>query len=238
MPGRNEYSPMLNGKIRFLTLGYFLIGITYILLPVIPVHIPPLAVKALIIPLLIIILAVSKKKENSLSDRLLFLALFFSWAGDVALGINWRQETLFLAGLVFFLITHILYLIVFIRTPGRNLPQKQFFYAVIPLLLYGFILLYILFADLGEMKVPVTIYTAVILAMVAAAVNRKEKVNRASYYIVLAGALLFLSSDSMLAVNKFSQPFPFASPLIMFTYIAGQYLIVMGYLNALPTDNP
>jgi uncharacterized membrane protein YhhN len=233
MIGLHKFQAVLNARSQIFSIFYFLIGFTYILLPVVPFYIPPLAVKALIIPLLILIFKMTIKKDNTLSNRLIFIALFFSWAGDVALGIKWRQETLFMTGLIFFLLTHIFYLIAFIRTPGRNLLPKHFFYALIPLLLYGLILLYILYDDLGEMKVPVTIYTTVILAMVAAAINRTGKVNRTSYYMVLIGALLFLSSDSMLAIDKFSHSFPFGSPLIMFTYIAGQYLIVTGYLVGL-----
>jgi uncharacterized membrane protein YhhN len=223
-------SGILNTRCWILSVFYFLVGIFYIMLPVIPVSIPPLIVKALIMPVLIILFKVSDKKENALLHWLLLAALFFSWAGDVSLGIKVHQETMFMLGLVCFLLTHILYFIVFLRIPGRNLPLKKFFYSVIPLLIYGLSLLFILYDDLGEMKIPVIIYTTVILAMVAAAINRVEKVNRTSYYIVLIGALLFLSSDSMLAIDKFSHPFRFASPLIMFTYIAGQYFIVMGYL--------
>jgi uncharacterized membrane protein YhhN len=238
MIGIHKIPGILNTRTFLLSICYFLVAIIYILLPVIPVNIPPLAVKALIIPFLILIFQISVGKDNLLSKRLILIALIFSWAGDVALGITWRQETMFMAGLIFFLLTHVFYLIAFIRTPGRNLLPGQFLYAVFPLILYGFILLYILYADLGEMKVPVTVYTTVILAMVAAAINRTGKVNQISFYLVLIGALLFLSSDSMLAINKFSRPFPFASPLIMFTYVAGQYLIVMGYLTALPTEKP
>jgi uncharacterized membrane protein YhhN len=226
----HKSSGILNTRWWILSVFYFLVGIIYILLPVIPLAIPPLIVKALIIPLLIIIFRVAIMKESSISNWLIFIALFFSWAGDVALGIKVHQETMFMLGLVCFLLTHILYFIVFLRTPGKNLPLIRVFYSIIPLLIYGLILLYILYDGLGEMKIPVIIYTTVILAMVAAAINRIEKVKRTSYYIVLIGALLFLSSDSMLAIDKFSYPFRFAPPLIMFTYIAGQYLIVMGYL--------
>jgi uncharacterized membrane protein YhhN len=147
------------------------------------------------------------------------------------LGITSHRETMFMLGLVCFLLTHVLYVIVFFRTPGRNLPPKKFFYSVIPVLLYGLVLLYVLYDDLGEMKIPVIIYTSVILAMVAAAINRIEKVNSTSFYLVLIGAVLFLSSDSMLAIDKFSHPFQFASPMIMFTYIGGQFLIVIGYIR-------
>jgi uncharacterized membrane protein YhhN len=230
MIGFPEFSTILNTRTWIFTTFYFLIGIFYILLPVIPVPIPPLAIKALIIPILIILLMVTPRNGNVLSHRLIFAALLFSWAGDVALAITRHPEIMFMLGLVCFLLTHLLYVFVFFRSPGRNLSPKKFFYSVIPVLVYGLLLLYILYDDLGEMKIPVIIYTTVILSMVAAAINRIEKVNRTSYYLVLMGAVLFLSSDSMLAINKFSNPFPFASMLIMFTYIAGQYLIVMGYL--------
>ena len=225
-----KFSRIPDTRTWILSIIYFLVGILYIVLPVIPVSIPPLAVKALIIPILIVFFKVTVRNENTISHWLIFAALLFSWAGDVALGITRHQETMFMTGLVCFLLTHVLYVIVFLRTPGKNLPPDKFFYSVIPVLLYGIMLLYILYDDLGEMKIPVIIYTSVILAMVAAAINRIEKVNRTSFYLVLIGAVLFLSSDSMLAINKFSSPFPFSSPLIMLTYIAGQYLIVMGYL--------
>jgi uncharacterized membrane protein YhhN len=238
MIGINKSSGILNTRFMILSLCYFLIGITYIVLPFIPVSLPPLLLKSLIIPVLIILFQVSDRKKDAFSHWLLIAALFFSWAGDVALGIQSHQEIMFMAGLVFFLLTHILYFIVFVRTPGKNLPLKLFFISVIPLLLFGLALLYILYDDLGAMKIPVIIYTTVILAMVAAAISRVGKVNQLSYYIVLLGALLFLSSDSMLAMNKFSHPFQWASPLIMFTYIAGQYLIVTGYLSGVKFSDP
>ncbi len=81
---------------------YFLIGILYIMLPVIPVSIPPLAVKALIIPILIILFKVTVRNENTISHWLIFAALFFSWAGDVALGITSHQETMFMTGTCMF----------------------------------------------------------------------------------------------------------------------------------------
>jgi uncharacterized membrane protein YhhN len=234
MTGSLKFSKILNTGTWILPMLYFLIGFLYIMLPVIPVYIPPLAVKALIMPILIVLLRVVTRHEKFLSHWLMTAALFFSWSGDVALGITRNQETMFMLGLVCFLLTHILYVILFLQTPGINLPTKKFIYAVIPLLIYGLVLLYILYDNLGEMKIPVIIYTSVILVMVAAAMSRVEKVNRTSFYLVLTGALLFLSSDSMLALDKFSHPFPFASPLIMFTYIAGQFLIVMGYLREIP----
>jgi uncharacterized membrane protein YhhN len=52
----------------------------------------------------------------------------------------------------------------------------------------------------------------------------------ANWYILL-GAIVFVSSDSILAFNKFYQPVMRSSFLIMVTYLAAQYLIVSGILK-------
>ncbi|MFM8740122.1 MAG: lysoplasmalogenase family protein, partial [Cytophagales bacterium] len=52
-----------------------------------------------------------------------------------------------------------------------------------------------------------------------------------SFFLVMLGALLFMVSDSLLAVNKFLNPFEFSGIAIMATYCAAQYLIVEGLLQ-------
>ena len=52
---------------------------------------------------------------------------------------------------------------------------------------------------------------------------------------MMTGALLFVISDSLLAINKFYQPFSIADNLIMLTYGFAQFYIVTGaadYSNA------
>jgi uncharacterized membrane protein YhhN len=87
------------------------------------------------------------------------------------------------------------------------------------------------------MRIPVIIYAAVILTMLSGAINRLEKVNRKSYYLVLAGAILFVISDSSIAVNKFSHQFESSGIVIMSTYIVAQYLIVAGYISQIRASN-
>jgi uncharacterized membrane protein YhhN len=48
--------------------------------------------------------------------------------------------------------------------------------------------------------------------------------------MVYSGALLFIMSDAMIAINKFLNPLVQARLLIMATYIAAQFLIVKGVL--------
>ena len=86
------------------------------------------------------------------------------------------------------------------------------------------------------MMIPVSIYTIVILTMVTGAINRLQKVNSVSYWLVLTGAILFLISDSALAINKFGHPFAKSSVVIMSTYLLAQYLIITGYIRQLRSD--
>jgi uncharacterized membrane protein YhhN len=167
----------------------------------------------------------------------MFFALAFSWAGDVVLELphviefTRLNDILFMAGLVCFMITHIMYFTVFSLTPGRNYVCKKLFFFILPVMIYGSGLLCFMYNDLGGMRIPVILYTIVLLAMLAAAISRYQKVNNFSYYLVLSGAILFVLSDSLLAINKFSHPFKGSSALIMSTYLAGQFLIVIGYIK-------
>jgi uncharacterized membrane protein YhhN len=129
------------------------------------------------------------------------------------------------------MLTHVLYLVVFFLTPGKSYALKKQIFFILPVYLFGAGLLFYLYDDLGNMRIPVVIYTIVILTMLAAAISRIKKVSRISYYLVLSGAVLFVLSDSMIAVNKFSHPFKAASALIMLSYITGQFLIVIGYIK-------
>jgi len=78
------------------------------------------------------------------------------------------------------------------------------------------------------MSIPVSIYVLAISSMVLSAVNRLQWAGEKSGPWVLMGALSFLLSDALLAVNKFVDPVPLAGLWIMLTYITAQYLIVKG----------
>ena len=52
--------------------------------------------------------------------------------------------------------------------------------------------------------------------------------NKKAARLMVAGALLFVLSDSILAIHKFYMPFALAGTMIMLTYGCAQYLIVQG----------
>jgi uncharacterized membrane protein YhhN len=58
----------------------------------------------------------------------------------------------------------------------------------------------------------------------------ERQTTHKSYSFVLIGAILFIISDSLIAINKFAYSIPLSGLWVMATYIAAQYLIVEGVL--------
>jgi uncharacterized membrane protein YhhN len=218
-------------RTKILSAVYFLAAILFIFPQLRPPFLTDVISKGLIILVLIVLFLASSGKLSTWSQRMMFIGLFFSWIGDIVLEIKQNQEMMFMTGLAFFLLAQVSYFLVFITTPGRGQPVKKLIMMILPVVVYGIFLLAYLYRDLGDMRLPVAIYALVILAMLAAAITRAGKTGIASFWLVLAGALLFVLSDSLLAVNKFSHAMPAAPVLIMSTYVVGQFLIVTGFLR-------
>ena len=187
--------------------------------------------KVLIIPPLMVIFILNLRRDSNRLHKYMFAGLFFSWIGDVLLEVPGGGEVMFMAGLGGFLLSLLMYAFVFFRTPGKNEVFHGRFYLLIPVLFYGIAMGLYLNKYLGEMRLPVIVYETAMIAMLAGAVSRIGKVNRISYIMVLAGAILFIISDSVLAVNKFVNPVTRSTLIIMGTYIAAQWLITVGYIK-------
>ncbi|MFZ1809106.1 MAG: lysoplasmalogenase, partial [Cyclobacteriaceae bacterium] len=133
-----------------------------------------------------------------------------------------------------FLIAHICYVMAYHqhieKKEGAGLHGIQKFRFSLPIVLAGTGLITILYAHLGALKIPVTIYAIVIMVMTLQALFRYGYTNAVSFWFVFVGAILFMISDSMIAVNKFLSSFELAGLVIMATYILAQFLIVKGLL--------
>jgi uncharacterized membrane protein YhhN len=187
-------------------------------------------VKPLLIPVLILLLIYAKADDNQ--KWWLLTGLFFSFLGDVFLLFESKNALFFIFGLVSFLITHICYIIYFLKiksTQTSLLRQQPWMVALV--VGYGCSLILLLYPGLGELKIPVIIYAAVICGMLLCGLHVFYKTGRPSNIYFVAGAMLFVISDSLLAVNKFLHPFPSAGILIMLTYCAAQFFIVMGFIK-------
>jgi len=153
--------------------------------------------------------------------KLLFASLLLCAAGDVALEIG--AEQYFIIGLGFFLIAQIMFIVTF----SRDFKMQKSRIAIIAILaIYALAMAIVMTPSLREMAIPVYFYLVVITLMGIFAALRAAR-NKLTLY----GAVSFIVSDSIIAINKFMMPVPAADYLVMVTYYLALFLIVYGFLR-------
>ena len=183
--------------------------------------------KPLLMPLLIIYFVSAVKFFSSSLKKWVILALVFSWSGDVLLMFESVNSSFFIFGLIAFLVVHIFYILFYENIIRKEGLSKNYWW-FLPVIIYYVALIYLLSPHLGDMKLPVCIYGIVISYMLIQALQTGRIKNYAAAGLMIAGAILFITSDSLLAVNKFYQSFEYAGILIMLTYGTAQLLITLG----------
>lgn len=187
-------------------------------------------------PLICISLAIYLVKKVNMSsgfNRLILAALVLSLFGDLFLLFASGSIYVFVYGLVAFLVAHLLYSMAFFRD-FKNAPQASKMYGHLMLFVMGVFSLsyYSWIRDyLNDLRVPVMAYMFVISIMVILAGYRYQRVNLLSFRLIFIGAICFIISDSILAYNKFVDPFSYSGIAIMGTYMLAQYLITMGAIE-------
>ncbi len=173
--------------------------------------------KPLIIPTLLLWYLFKAKAVN----KWYVVALLFSFFGDVLL---LDKVNLFIFGIAAFLITQVIYIFIFSKGLAKATWQMKL-KSILPFLLFYSVLISILSPNLNELIVPVMIYgMAISIFGTVALLNYLYNKNK-NTLVLLNGALLFIISDSMIALNKFHEEQSFYSVIIMITYILAQYLI-------------
>lgn len=173
-------------------------------------------------PLLMITLfwyyAVNAKRIN----KLFVAGLFFSFLGDVLL--LGSGELYFILGLLFFLIAHVFYIIMVVKLlKSTKLPQVLI--ASIPYLLIFYFLLNILYSGLRDMKIPVIVYAITITVLGISSLSLFLQNKTKTHLVLVFGVLIFIISDSVLALNMFYKEQAIYPLLIISTYVIAQYLI-------------
>lgn len=178
------------------------------------------AVKGAVCPLLAVALWASRSGDAD--AKRLALALLFSAAGDVFLAVD--RVGLFVPGLASFLLAHLVYLWQFVARRPRPMRLPVLRRLVALGILAGItIMLALLTPGLGKLLAPVYAYIAAIAAMALAATALPGRP------LVMLGAISFMVSDSLIALDKFVAPIPFVGPAIWITYVAAQLMIVLGW---------
>lgn len=125
----------------------------------------------------------------------------------------------FMAGLITFFVGHVFYIFAFRHIARKPMPK----WAAAILLLYGAIMAtWIAGSQFREgeiiLAIAIIAYITIILMMGWAAIRTRLP-------LAIAGAILFMLSDSILAIDRFVYPMEARDALVMSTYYCAQFLM-------------
>lgn len=162
-------------------------------------------------------MAIAAGGLQSTYGRVVLVALFFSWWGDLFLTSN--KEKLFLLGLVAFFLAHVAFAGAFVAH-GVNWKWVAVTASagIVPVV----IVVMWLNPHLGSMRIPVYAYMTIISLMVALAAGTW---GRGGTALILVGAVLFYLSDIFVARARFVSPGPWNGYIGLPLYYVAQMLL-------------
>lgn len=181
-------------------------------------------VKALpILFLAVLVFSTYFKDSFKVRSVLVFgIGLLFSAGGDIALALK-DMPNHFVLGLGSFLIAQVLYTVSFFLRPRESFSKRK--KTIIGVIIFGAIMAFYVLPASGGFLIPVTAYLIVISTMACFAGLQKSE-----FFFLFVGAVLFMVSDGIIAVNKFVTPVPAEGLLIMGTYYLAQWFLARGIL--------
>ena len=157
--------------------------------------------------------------RRNANARWISVGLLLSAVGDFCL--EWASSW-FLAGLVAFLLAHLAYLTAYVR-----LVRRARLILLVPVAAFGIASFRVLEPALGDMMIPVALYTTVICCMLwrawALIGERPDEPRKA--WLAALGATSFALSDTLVAWNRFVEPSTTLALVLMLLYWGGQWAI-------------
>ena len=177
------------------------------------------ATKPLLMPALLVGLVLGLPVRRTMLLVWGGLALVFSWLGDVLL--QNPGDIGFLLGMGAFGLAHVAYLALYL---GPLRTRRVPWWGILLGLVWWAGMVGLLSPTLGGLLVPVAVYGLVLGAAAVCALATRR--------LVAVGALVFLVSDTLLALDRFLPGFAFPAIdfSIMLTYTLGQGLIIAGVI--------
>jgi len=205
-------------KITIATALFFIAAIADVYAIISSNEIVEIYAKPMLLTLLAVVYLVSANKP-------IFwyvLGMFFCFVGDVLL--MFKGANFFMYGLAAFLVGHIVYIKITVSFLPKDLTFKMITSAFPFVILFG-VLMYFIYPNLNEMLLPVVVYGVTISTFGSVAfLNYRIEKSTENLWLFI-GAILFILSDSLIAINKFYEPNDLYGVSIMITYILAQFLI-------------
>ncbi|HEA69436.1 MAG TPA: lysoplasmalogenase [Desulfobacterales bacterium] len=172
---------------------------------------------------MIFILLIAIEKTNEMRrfyGYAIVAGLLFSLAGDIFLMLPSDQ---FISGLISFLVAHLFYIAAFVI----NRPFQLSIRSILPYAIYGILISILLLPHLGDMKFPVLAYIVVILVMGWQSWERWHAIRDRSALFAVFGAIFFIVSDTVLAIDRFRGHFALAGLMTLIPYFCAQWMIAV-----------
>ncbi|MBK8051661.1 MAG: lysoplasmalogenase [Anaerolineales bacterium] len=174
--------------------------------------------KPLTTALILVLAATLTDPVSDIYRWLVVLGILFSIGGDIFLML---PQDRFVFGLISFLIAHLFFIFAYLSRTGFHFTWWIFaIYAV-----YTGLLIYLLWPHAGSLRAPVLVYGLILMVMGWQAAEQWWVLRDPSALLAALGAILFLLSDSVLALDKFRAPIANRDVLIMTTYYGALMLI-------------
>ena len=194
--------------------------------------------KTLLTPILLVnIYSASLETKHKRSKALANLAFFFCFLGDFLL--LWDADnTFFILGISSFLVAHIFFIVFFFRLKKFTDKYRLFLFGA-GTIIFGYIgfLLFVTWQGVlrQSMQIPVVVYGIIIGTMLLTALHsiNNKSVKRLAKNYFIPGAILFIVSDSILALSKFSLNIQYGELLIMVTYAGAIFMLSSGVVRFL-----
>ena len=165
---------------------------------------------------------------------LLVAAQLLGCAGDILLMPS--SDVLFLIGMAAFLVGHIFYMCLFGGQSWKGLTGGQWAIAVFAMAVIVVALVKAIGIQ-GALFVPMLVYGFALMLLIFSAlagVLRMPRGSRTTWWVLLAGALLFTFSDACIAMGMFGvMKFALRHFVVMVTYLAAQSLLAVGGIRVI-----
>lgn len=215
-------------RTKLIFWGYIIVALTNLIAHIIESQDLNQFTKPVLMPLLLFYIYESSRGKVTMKTMLLSLSILFSWLGDVAL-LYQSNESYFIIGIGLFLLAQVTYIVVLKKASYQ--PLQFDLIKILPFAIYVVLLFALLIPNAGNLAIPIFVYGIVISMMAGSASLREGNTSQTSYRWALYGSLLFLVSDSILAIDKFYTAIPIVGLWVMATYTGAQLLLVKGILN-------
>jgi uncharacterized membrane protein YhhN len=199
--------------------------------------------KTLLAPLLLLTIYIeARDTKHERSKILVNLAFFFCFIGDFLLIKD--AETVdssggyFVFGIISFLIAQLFFIFFFYRLKRFSAKHRIFIFITGFLVtIYIALLLFLIWRNvsLQSLQIPIVVYAVILGLMIMTAINtiKNKSLKRLASNYFIPGAALFVLSDSILAINKFSHPFYYGAIAAMITYGGAIFLLANGIVRFL-----